>query len=297
MVKFRSATTGACIRRRKSRPAPTTSAHSYGRTYGEHREALELDADAFVAIKRHAEGARAWNSAPRRSTSRASISSNSSVSRHSKVASGDLTNLPFLRYIARLGKPMIVSTGAASLEEIRAAHDAVVALNEQLVLLHCIASYPAEHHHLNLRFIEVMQREFPDTIIGLSSHDNGLIAPVVAYVMGAVVVEKHFTLNRAGKGVDHSFSLEPEGLRKQVRDLRRVDVMLGTGERRVEPHEAAAGKKMGKPACPRRLAAGTVLAWRTSRSSLPAIGLRPRPPASSVGRTLVPDSPRKRRSL
>jgi N-acetylneuraminate synthase/sialic acid synthase len=179
-----------------------------------------------------------------------------------------------LKYIAKQGKPMIVSTGAATLEEIKIAYDAIVKYNSKICLLHCMAGYPTEYHNLNLKVIETLKKEFPETIIGYSGHDNGILAPVIAYMLGATVVEKHFTLNRSWKGTDHRFSLEPEGLRKMVRDLRRVDLSLGDGKRVIYDFEVEPRKKMGKGIyTSRNLKAGTIISWDDISLKTPTNGV------------------------
>jgi N-acetylneuraminate synthase/sialic acid synthase len=117
---------------------------------------------------------------------------------------------------------MIVSTGGGTLDDVRRAHDTIAEINPQVGLLQCTAGYPAEWHELDLRVIETYREVFPDTVVGYSGHDNGIAMPLAAYVLGGRIVEKHFTLNRALKGTDHRFSLEPVGLRKLVRDLQRT---------------------------------------------------------------------------
>ena len=117
---------------------------------------------------------------------------------------------------------MILSTGGATLDDVRRGYEAVAEINPQVALLQCTAGYPAEWEELDLRVIATYRELFPDAVVGLSSHDNGIAMAVAAYVLGARIIEKHFTLNRALKGTDHRFSLEPQGLRKMVRDLRRT---------------------------------------------------------------------------
>ena len=147
-----------------------------------------------------------------------------------KIASGDLTNTPLLRFVAEIGKPMIVSTGGGTLDDVRRAYDCVAEINPQVALLQCTAGYPVENwEELDLRVIETYRELFPDAVVGYSGHDNGIAMPVAAYVLGGRIVEKHFTLNRAMKGTDHRFSLEPVGLRKLVRDLQRTRLALGDG--------------------------------------------------------------------
>src|SRR6185437_7469855 len=110
-------------------------------------------------------------------------------------------------------------------------HETVAELNEQVAVLQCTAGYPAAWDELDLRVITTYRDIFPETVIGFSSHDNGIAMAVAAFVLGARIVEKHFTLNRALKGTDHGFSLEPQGLRKMVRDLSRTRLALGDGNK------------------------------------------------------------------
>jgi sialic acid synthase len=163
-----------------------------------------------------------------------------------KVASGDIRNTPLLQYIAKIGKPMIISTGAATLEDVRRGYDACRKYNDQVAILQCTAGYPVKYEEMDLNVITTYRKLFPDTVIGLSAHDNGIAMSVAAYVLGSRIVEKHFTLNRAMKGTDHAFSLEPLGMEKMVRDLRRIRVALGSTEKRIHKSEEPALGKMGK---------------------------------------------------
>lgn len=238
---------------------PYDNENSYGATYGEHREFLEFGLKEYRQLKAHAEERQMEFMSTAFDFASVDFLEKIGVSSY-KIASGDVTNPPLLEYIARLRKPMFISTGACTLDEIRQACLAVTKYHEQICLLHCVAGYPPDYAQLNLNFIQVLKQEFPYAIIGYSGHDNGILAAVVAYMLGARVVEKHFTLNRSWKGTDHKFSLEPEGMRKQVRDLRRVDQVLGDGEKRIEDFELDARKKMGKGIyTARALAAGHIL--------------------------------------
>ena len=141
---------------------------------------------------------------------------------------------------------MIISTGGALIEDVQRAYDAIMPINPQLSILQCTAGYPAAFEELDLRVIATYRERFPDAVIGFSSHDNGIAMPVAAYMLGARIVEKHFTLNRAMKGTDHAFSLEPVGLRKMVRDLDRTFKAMGDGEKKIYESERAPIIKMGK---------------------------------------------------
>jgi N-acetylneuraminate synthase/sialic acid synthase len=143
-----------------------------------------------------------------------------------KIASFDLGNLPFIHRIAALGKPVVMSVGGGKIDQIRSSVEVLLKHHDKLAILHCVSEYPCEYNRLGLDNIEVLIREFPQCSIGSSDHFNGTLSGPVAYMKGARIFEKHVTLNRASKGTDHSFALEPEGFRKFVRDIKRVRHML-----------------------------------------------------------------------
>ena len=164
-----------------------------------------------------------------------------------------------LRHVAGFQKPVIFSTGGASMDDVRRAYDAIATINPRVGILQCTASYPTEPQHMNLRVLETFRNAFPDTVVGLSDHYNGIAMAVVAYMLGARIIEKHFTLNHTWKGTDHALSLEPIGMHKMIRDLQRTRVALGDGVKRVIEREAPALEKMGKSLVARRdLPAGNV---------------------------------------
>jgi N-acetylneuraminate synthase/sialic acid synthase len=193
-----------------------------------------------------------------------------------------------LRHIARFGKPMLLSTGGATLEDIDRAVATVRPINEQLCILQCTAAYPCEPEDLNLQVITTLRDRYPDFVVGLSDHQNGISMALVAYMLGARVIEKHFTLNHAWKGRDHAFSLMPEGLRKLVRDLRRVPEALGDGTKRPLAIEAEPLEKMGKKlVAARDLEQGHVLGRDDIAIKSPADGgLQPYELDRLVGRRL-----------
>ena len=207
-----------------------------------------------------------------------------------KVGSGDLRTYPLLEAVGKSGKPVFMSTGACNLVDVRPAYEYLRSFTDKICLLQCTSLYPAEPADLNLRVISTYLREFPEAVIGYSGHDNGIVMPVVAYMLGARVVEKHFTLNRAMKGTDHKFSLEPQGLRKMVRDLNRAKVALGTGEKVCLEAEVEARNKLGKSLVLRRaLEKGTVLTRDMLTFKAPGGGVPPSQIAAVCGRRLQID--------
>lgn len=221
------------------------SENAYGATYGAHREALEFGKAQYQELQAYAKeiGITFFSTAFDFASADFLADLNMPVY---KLASGDLTNIPFLKYVAKIGKPMILSTGGGSMEDVRRAYDAVKPINSQFAILQCTAGYPPKFEELNLRVIESFRREFPDVVIGLSSHDSGIAMALVGYVLGARIVEKHFTLNRAMKGTDHAFSLEKPGMEKMIRDLRRARIGLGDGVKVQYPSEEKPLFKMAK---------------------------------------------------
>jgi sialic acid synthase len=143
-----------------------------------------------------------------------------------KIASFDLGNLPLINRIAKLKKPVVMSVGGGKIDQIKSSVKILLNQHEEVSILHCVSEYPCEFNRLGLDNIEVLIREFPECTIGSSDHFNGTLSGPIAYMKGARVFEKHVTLNRAWKGTDHSFALEPDGFRKFVRDIKRVSKMM-----------------------------------------------------------------------
>jgi sialic acid synthase len=224
---------------------PYDNEFSFGETYGEHREALELGPNDYVELQRYAREIGLTFFATPFDIESADFLAELGAPAY-KIASADLVNTPLLRHVAAFGKPMLLSSGGATLEDIDRALATVLPINQQVCVLQCTAAYPTETEDLNLQVITTLRERYPDLVIGLSDHQNGISMALVAYMLGARVIEKHFTLNHAWKGTDHAFSLMPEGLRKLVRDLQRIPVALGDGVKRPLPVEARPLEKMGK---------------------------------------------------
>jgi sialic acid synthase len=265
---------------------PYDNENSYGPTYGLHREALEFDRSQYQELKTYAAALGVTFFATAFDFASAEMLADLGMPAY-KIASGDLTNTPLLQFVAELGKPMIISTGGATLADVRRGYETVAEINPQIALLQCTAGYPAEWEELDLRVIDTYRQLFPDVVVGYSGHDNGIAMPVAAFVLGGRIVEKHFTLNRAMKGTDHSFSLEPVGLRKLVRDLQRIRLALGDGAKTPYSSETDSITKMGK----KIVAAATLPAGHTLRREdlalkSPGDGLPPYELDAVIGRTL-----------
>ena len=251
------------------------SENAFGETYGEHREALEFGVDEYKVCMAEAKNLGITFFATAFDFNSADFLSNLEVPAY-KIASGDLQNLPLLRYVAKFRKPMIISTGGSNIDMIRSAVETIQSVHNQVAILQCTASYPAKYEHLNLKVITTLRDMFPENIIGYSGHDNGIAMSVVAYTLGARIIEKHFTLNRTLKGTDHVFSLEPQGMQKMVRDLNRAAVAIGSGEKVIYEEEIAPIRKMGKMiVAARDLPSGHVITEMDIEFRSPASGLSP----------------------
>jgi sialic acid synthase len=265
---------------------PYDNENSFGSTYGTHREALEFGRSEFEELIAYAGELGLCCFATAFDRPSVDFLADLDLPVY-KVASADLTNTPLLRHVAQVGKPVILSTGAATIDDVRRAHETVSEHNDQVALLQCTAGYPAAWDELDLRVISTYRELFPEAVVGFSSHDNGIAMAVAAYVLGARIVEKHFTLNRAMRGTDHAFSLEPQGLRKLVRDLRRTRLAFGDGTKRMYASEAAPAMKMSKKlVAARDLPAGHVLCEDDVAAKSPGDGMPPYELDRLVGRTL-----------
>ncbi len=154
-----------------------------------------------------------------------------------KIGSGDLTNIPFLKKIAVKGKPVILGAGMSTIKEIKEAVDAVRDEgNDKIIVLHCTTSYPCPPEEVNLRAMLTMQKEL-DCLVGYSDHTSGIMTPVMAATLGAVIIEKHFTLDKSLPGPDHKASLEPQELKELVEKIRDVEAIMGSDEKKPTESE------------------------------------------------------------
>lgn len=254
---------------------PYDNPNSYGGTYGEHREFLEFGGIEYKELMDYADEIGVTFFSTAFDFSSADFLAKLDMPAF-KIASGDLKNIPLLTHIAQFQKPMILSTGGGTMDDVNRAYDSVMPINQQLSILQCTAGYPADFEQLNLSVITTFRERFPNTVIGLSSHDNGIAMAVAAYMLGARVVEKHFTLNHTWKGTDHAFSLEPIGFRKMVRDLERLKVAIGDGVKQTYETEKSPIIKMGKKlVAARDLPAGYTIRREDLALKSPGDGLPP----------------------
>jgi N,N'-diacetyllegionaminate synthase len=194
-----------------------------------------------------------------------------------KVGSVDITHLPMLKHIANKGKPIILSTGMATLQEIEEAVEVIKeAGNEQMVLLHCISGYPTKIEDSNLRFIETLRKSFPYPI-GFSDHTPGSFSSVGAVTLGAKVIEKHFTTDKGLPGVDHHLSMDIKEMTKMVEQIRLMEKARGSGEHVLTDAEQETIKMARRSVVARRkISAGSVITKDMLVIKRPGTGMKPK---------------------
>ncbi len=193
-----------------------------------------------------------------------------------KIGSGDITNLPAIEEIGKKGKPVLISAGMATLEEIQDAIETVRNVgNEQIVLLQCVTNYPADLKDQNLRTIKTMRDEY-DVLTGFSDHTVGTLAAIIAVSLGACILEKHFTLSRDLPGPDHKASMEPQELKELVELVRDADIALGDGLKKptkTETDIAAVARKSLVASI--NISKGTIITKDMIDIKRPGTGMKP----------------------
>lgn len=223
---------------------PYISENSFGATYGAHRHALEFGMADYIAVRAVARTAGVHFFATAFDEPSVEFLVKVDVPAI-KLASSAVTDTQLLDYASRWEIPVILSTGGATVPDIDKAVDILSKSSAPFALLHCTAAYPMlDVSQANLRMILTLRNRYPGIVIGWSGHDPGVSLALVAYALGARIIEKHVTLNRASKGTDHSFSLEPKGVAQLCEDLKKTHVACGDGIKRIYPSELGPLAKM-----------------------------------------------------
>lgn len=220
--------------------------NSYGINYGEHRNALELSMEDYLEIRKACDTHNvSLHITP---FDKPSLAFCEEVGFDAyKIASADIHYHQLIDAVCKTGKPIYLSTGGCTEKQLMAGIERVHDTTQEAVIYHCTSAYPSPLSDMNLSYIRRLQQLVNKRdYVGLSDHENGIDAATIAYMLGARVFEKHFTLDRSLKGTDQAFSLEPTGLRKMIRNLKRVDVMLGNAAKQVLDSEKKPLAKMIK---------------------------------------------------
>lgn len=205
---------------------PYNTPHSFGKTYGEHRQVLELSDDEHFELYKYAKSKGldlVETLCAKGCLSMLKLFTPDKL----KVASRDLTNLPLLEAMAETKIPLILSTGMAGETELENAIEVITKYHNDFSILHCLSQYPTNPVNANLLSITYLIKKYPAYTIGYSDHTIGISAPIAAVAMGARIIEKHITIDRQMKGTDQAGSLGMDGISRMVRDIRLMELALG----------------------------------------------------------------------
>ncbi len=211
-----------------------------------------------------------------------------------KISSSDLSNLPFIRYIGAKGKPVYISVGAAYLSEV---DEAIRALKDSgckdIVVFHCVLSYPTAPENANLRIIETLKKDFPDVRVGFSDHvapDDTMMTLATAYLLGAEVIEKHYTLDKTLPGNDHYHAGDPEDFKKAIANFKWIDTVLGSPEKTVLPCEQVPRREARRSlVLTRDMKAGEIIQAADLMPKRPGTGISPVYTDIVIGRAVKKD--------
>jgi N,N'-diacetyllegionaminate synthase len=207
-----------------------------------------------------------------------------------KISSGDLTNIPLLKYIAKLDKPMIISTGMANLGEVESAVEQIKAVgNDKISLLHCTSNYPTAYKDVNLNAMLTLKNAFK-VQVGYSDHTSGIEIPIAAVAMGAEIIEKHFTLDKNMEGPDHKASLNPEELKVMVNSIRNIEIAFGDGIKKCNKNEEDTKKVARKSiVASKKIKSGETISYENIDFRRPGTGISPLLVNEVIGKTAIND--------
>ena len=262
------------------------SPHSFGKTYGEHREKLELNDEEHYEVYLYAKEKGLDFVETLCAVGCLSMLRYFTPDKL-KVASRDLTNLPLLAALAETKIPMIVSTGMAGKKELDDAIAVITKYHSDLSILHCVSQYPTEPKNVNLNTIPYLMKHYKDFVIGYSDHTIGISTPVAAVAMGAKIIEKHITLDRRMKGTDQAGSLGPDGVHRMVRDIRLLDQSMGIEDIFIVPETAVAKEKLERSIATNKvLAKGSIITEDDIHMLSPGDGFKWAERHQVIGRTV-----------
>lgn len=206
---------------------PYTSPHAFAPTYGEHRNKLEFGEEQYKEIKKYCDekGVLFFASVWDHKSADFMASFNTDAY---KIPSADLINLPLLEYVAGKDKPVLLSTGMNTDEEIDSAVQTVLRYNNRVIIFHCLSLYPAPEEKLEMGYMDFLSDKYAPLPVGYSGHERDLLPTLVAVSRGAKIIERHFTLDKKMKGSDHAGSLEPQEFEELIKAIKRIENIIGS---------------------------------------------------------------------
>jgi len=268
---------------------PYDNRNSFGKTYGEHKRALELTEDDYEELMsfsgKHGVDfiASGWDEESIDFLDKLGVP-------FFKMASADLTNIPLLIHTAKKNKPMILSTGMSNMDMVETAVHAITPYDIPLCVLQCTSTYPSVFEEINLGVLNTFKQSFPEAVIGYSGHELGIAISEAAVALGAKIVERHFTLDRTMKGGDHAASLEPGGFAKLVRDIRHIESAMGGATKEVQESEGPIFKKLAKSVVTAvEIKTGTSLTREMLTTKGPGTGISPAHLDELIGKSVSKD--------
>jgi sialic acid synthase len=270
---------------------PYDNPNSFGKSYGEHREFLELNDEEHFEVYKHAKEKGLEFVETLCAVGCLSMFKYFTPDKL-KVASRDLTNLPLLEALAETKLPIILSTGMAGQKELDDALGVISKHHENISILHCVSQYPTQPKNVNLKTIDFLKNNYSKYTIGYSDHTIGISTPVAAVARGAEIIEKHITLDRSMKGTDQAGSLGPDGVHRMVRDIRILDMSMGEEKMFiVEDTKAAKDKLERSIATNKALSVGHVILESDLHLLSPGDGFKWSELDQIIGKTISVDVP------
>ena len=268
--------------------APYDNKNSFGKTYGEHRIKLELNFEEHKRLMDYATKKNLTYFITPCDLPSVDLAEDLMVPFY-KVASRDLTNIPLIDRIASTKKPIIISTGMASIEDINDAVNTIKHFHNDIIIMQCTSQYPVDIENINLGVIEMFRKNY-NLLVGLSDHNSGIIYAVAATFLGACIIEKHITLSRAMKGSDHAGSLEEKGLSKLVDYINSSRKAIGTSSKEILPSVLSAKKKLARSLTSAvKIFKGTILSEEMLILKSPGNGIIWRNRSEVIGKTANKD--------
>ncbi len=287
-VKFQKRTTEEILTK-EGLEKPYTSPHAFAPTYGEHRKKLEFSEDQYQELTAYAESRSIQFFASVWDQKSADFMGALNVDAY-KIPSADVINTPLLEYVAKKQRPVLLSTGMSTFDEIEEAVDAVLKHNERLIIFHCLSLYPSPEDKINLDFMDVLRERFKPLPVGYSGHETDLLPTIAAVSRGACIVERHLTLDKKMKGSDHAASLEPQELKELVTSVRRIEKIRGMPEKIMYSELIPLREKLAKSVVAKTLIpAGMVITYEMLAVKGPGSGIKPSLMQNLVGRAAKRD--------